>query len=253
MSRGWQGVVLKALGASEHLLAVVSTSAPAPRVRRVRFLASTLFQQVRPEPATWLRFWFPDPDSGRREFQRAYTIAAADEATGELDVDFVLHEPGGPASEWAATAAAGDRIAVMSMGSTPFRLLRERSGVLLAGDPSSLPAINAIVASLPSEVDVDVVLEHDHGDDELVPLAAHPRLELRRTAREGDDSLAGALAGRDWSGWQVWAAGESGSMKAVRRLLRSNSGVARSDVHAQAYWIEGRAMGTARGTGRETP
>lgn len=245
MARGLQGALLRVLGARDHVATVTSILDVAPGFRRVRFAAPTLFAKVRAEPAAWLRFWFPDPAGGSREFQRAYTIALADTAAGEFDADFVMHTPAGPASAWAAKAVPGDQLSVMSLGSSSYQPAPDASGLLLIGDPSSIPAINAILAATPPKREVELVLERGHDDDELIPVSSHPRLSRRWVQRDGPDSLVESIEGRDWSGWQVWAAGESGSLKAVRSLLRRHPGVAKADTHVQAYWIEGRAMGTA--------
>ncbi|WP_373689306.1 SIP domain-containing protein [Rothia santali] len=69
---------------------------------------------------------------------------------------------------------------------------------------------------------------------------------VRWVARTGPDSLAAEVAGGDLGGFQVWAAGETGSLKGLRPVLRDRLGASRRTAHVQAYWIEGRAMGTAR-------
>ncbi|MFP3471772.1 SIP domain-containing protein, partial [Micrococcus sp. SIMBA_144] len=85
--------------------------------------------------------------------------------------DFVLHEPAGPASAWAATAEPGTTVQATSLGSTRFDLPEELpAGYLLIGDAASTPAINAILSELPAEVPAEVYLEEHDPDDRLIPL-----------------------------------------------------------------------------------
>ncbi|MBM2617486.1 siderophore-interacting protein [Actinoplanes sp. LDG1-06] len=246
MARGWEGAVIKVLGGRDHVLTVTGRREIAPHFVRLSFEAPTLFSKVRPEPAAWLRFWIPDPDGGKREYQRAYTIAEADETAGTIEVDFVLHEPAGPASLWATKVEPGSQVAVVSLGSQPFKLADEVSGVMLVADAASVPAVNGILRTLPAGVDVELVLEQAHAEDEQIPLVGRPGLTVHRVPRQGTDSLVKAVSERIRPGWQFWAAGESGSLKAVRAVARGRAGATKENTYTQAYWIEGKAMGKRR-------
>ncbi|MHC1540374.1 ABC transporter ATP-binding protein/permease [Mycobacterium avium subsp. paratuberculosis] len=262
MARGLQGVMLRSFGARDHTATVVETVRIAPHFVRVRMTSPTLFEDVDAEPAAWLRFWFPDPDGSKTEFQRAYTISEADPAAGRFAVDVVLHDPAGPASRWARTVQPGTTIAVMAlMGSSRFDVPDEQpAGYLLIGDPASIPGMNGIIGVVPDDVPIEMYLEQHHDDDTLIPIAVHPRLRVHWVARRDEKSLAAALESRDWSNWYAWATPEATTLKHVRARLRDEFGFPKSEVHAQAYWSAGRAMGTRRGDeaattddGTETP
>ncbi|MCV7443861.1 ATP-binding cassette domain-containing protein [Mycobacterium paraense] len=249
MARGFQGVMLRSFGARDHIATVIETVRIAPHFVRIRMESPTLFQDAEAEPAAWLRFWFPDPDGSSTEFQRAYTISEADAATGRFAVDVVLHEPAGPASLWARTVAPGATIAMMSlMGSSRFDPPDEQpAGYLLIGDSASIPGINGIVGTVPDDVPIELYLEQHDDNDTLIPLAQHPRLRVHWVARRDERSLAAAIESRDWSNWYAWATPEATTLKHVRTRLRDEFGFPKSEIHAQAYWSAGRAMGTTRG------
>lgn len=249
MARGLQGVMLRSFGARDHTATVLETVRIAPHFVRVRMTSPTLFEDVDAEPAAWLRFWFPDPDGSKTEFQRAYTISEADPATGRFAVDVVLHDPAGPASRWARTVQPGVTIAVMAlMGSSRFDVPDEQpAGYLLIGDSASIPGMNGIIGVVPDDVPIEMYLEQHHDDDTLIPIAVHPRLRVHWVARRDEKSLAAALESRDWSNWYAWATPEATTLKHVRARLRDEFGFPKSEVHAQAYWSAGRAMGTRRG------
>lgn len=248
MSRGFQGVVLRGFGARDHQATVLETVKLAAHFVRIRMVSPTLFEDVVAEPTAWLRFWFPDPDGGSTQFQRAYTLTEADPESGRFAVDVVLHEPAGPASKWARTVVAGATIPVMTLGSNGFRVADEPpSGYLLIGDAASTPAINGIIGAVPADIPIEVYLEQHDDADALIPIAEHPRLRLHRVGRHDASSLASAIEARDWSNWYCWVTPEAASLKQLRTRLRDEFGFPKTEIHAQAYWTQGRAMGTRRG------
>ncbi|OBB80012.1 iron ABC transporter permease [Mycobacterium colombiense] len=255
MARGFQGVMLRSFGARDHTATVIETVRIAPHFVRVRMTSPTLFEDVDAEPAAWLRFWFPDPDGSKTEFQRAYTISEADVPAGRFAVDIVLHDPAGPASSWARTVQPGATIAVMAlMGSSRFDVPDEPpAGYLLIGDSASIPGMNGIIGVIPDDVPIEMYLEQHDDDDTLIPVAQHPRLRLHWVARHDEKSLAAAIESRDWSNWYAWATPEATTLKQVRARLRDEFGFPKSEVHAQAYWSAGRAMGTRRGDEPDAP
>jgi len=249
MARGFQGAMLRGFGARDHTATVIETFLIAPHFVRVRMESPTLFEDAQAEPAAWLRFWFPDPEGSKTEFQRAYTISEADVPAGRFAVDIVLHDAAGPASLWARTVEPGATIAVMSlMGSSRFDVPEEQpAGYLLIGDSASIPGMNGIIGVVPADVPIEMYLEQHDDSDTLIPLAQHPRLRVHWINRRDQKSLAAAIENRDWSNWYAWATPEATTLKHVRTRLRDEFGFPKSEIHAQAYWSAGRAMGTRRG------
>ncbi|KFU77996.1 ATP-binding cassette, subfamily B, IrtA [Amycolatopsis lurida] len=252
MARGFQGAVMRGFGARDHEATVVETEEITPRFVRVRFVSPTLFEDVVVEPTAWLRFWFPDPEGGTTEFQRAYTLTEADPEAGTFAIDVVLHEPAGPASRWLREARPGAKVPVMSLGSSSFSVPAEPpAGYLLIGDSASIPAINAILAVVPAEIPIELYLEEHDETDRLIPLGEHARLTVHWAPRLDATSLAAAIETRDWSDWQAWIATEAGSFKHLKTRLRETFGFPKSEVHGRAYWYYGRAMGAFRGEKEE--
>ncbi|WP_394619000.1 siderophore-interacting protein [Lentzea sp. JNUCC 0626] len=246
--RGFTGVMMRGYGAREHEVTVLGTEKITDHFVRMRLHSPTVFEDAMAVPTAWLRFWFPHPADGVSEHQRAYTISSADEATGQFSIDMVLHEPAGPASAWAATVRPGQRIMATSMGSTKFEVPPEPpAGYLLVGDSASLPAINAILGTVPPDVPVEVYLEQHHDADRAIPLTGHPRARIHSVPRLGPASLAAAIEARDWSDWYAWAGPEAGSLKHLRTRLRDEFGFPKSEQYTQAYWYFGLAFGKRRG------
>lgn len=247
MARGFQGVMMRGFGARDHQATVVESTYLTPNMVRLRLVSPTVFEDAVAEPTSYLRFWVPDPDGSKTEHQRGYTMSEMDPETGHFAVDVVLHEPSGPASKWARTAKPGDTIPVMALGATGFTVPEDLpAGYLLIGDAAAIPAINGIIGVLPHDIPIEVYLEEHDENDLLIPIAEHPRLQVHWVKRHDATSLAAAIEARDWSDWYCWVTPEAGSLKHLRTRLKDEFGFPKSELHAQAYWTQGRAMGTDR-------
>ena len=248
-SRGLTRVMMKVYGAKDHLATVVDTEFLAPHFVRVRMHSPTLFQDPKAiiAPTAYLRFWFPDPSGSGREHQRGYTISEATPAEGKFAVDFVLHEPAGPASSWAAAVQPGATIEVTSLASTAFKVADPLPhGYLLVGDAAAIPAVNDVINALPGTVPVELYMELHNDQDKAIPLASHPALRVHWIDRKDETSLAQAIESRDWSGWQAWVATEAGSLKHLRTRVLSEFALTGSSLAARAHWYEGRPFGKRR-------
>jgi ATP-binding cassette subfamily B protein IrtA len=247
MARGFQGAIMRGFGARDHQATVVGTEWRAPNLVRIRMVSPTLFEDAVAEPTSWLRFWFPDPEGSKTEFQRGYTIVEADVSTGHFAIDVVLHDPSGPASQWARGVTPGATIPVTTLGSAGFSVPEEPpAGYLLIGDAAATPAINGIIGAVPHDIPIEVYLEQHDESDLLIPIVEHSRMRVHWIVRADATSLAAAVEGRDWSDWYCWVTPEAGSLKHLRTRLRDEFGFPKTEIHAQAYWTEGRAMGTRR-------
>ncbi|RBY94532.1 siderophore-interacting protein [Blastococcus sp. TBT05-19] len=106
---------------------------------------------------------------------RTYTVRAARPELLEVDVDFVLHGATGPASAWAESAAAGDEVVLVGpnarfpgpTGGYEWHPPADASCLLIAGDETAVPAICAIVESLPEGRHARVLLEVPTAGDAL--------------------------------------------------------------------------------------
>lgn len=246
--RGIQGAMMRVTNVREHTARVIGKEVITPGFLRIHMHSETLFEDAELAPTAWLRFWFPDHTGKDFEHQRAYTISSGNAESGHFSADFVIHEPVGPASAWAQRCGEGDTIEVTTLGSSKFELPTELpAGYLLIGDAAGIPGLNGLIAALPNDVPVELYLEEHRPEEREIPLAEHPMLRTHRVRRHGPQSLVDAIEVRDWSNWYVWATPESASLKHLRARLKNEFGFPKSEIHAQAYWIEGRAMGKMRG------
>ena len=176
---------------------------------------------------------------------RDYTVRAYDPAARELSIDMVLH-PHGPGGRWAAQAAPGQRIGVL--GPRGSFLVRDvLDWYVLAVDETALPAMARWLERLRPDVPVTAFVEVDDERDEL-ELATRADATVTWLHRRGTpagrsrvlERAVRALPLPPGRGF-VWVAGESGSLKPLRRYLSRDLGLHRDAYDVDGYWKLGAA------------
>ncbi|MGO1665169.1 SIP domain-containing protein [Candidatus Corynebacterium faecigallinarum] len=185
--------------------------------------------------------WPKDP----RALSRVYTVRRWNPETGELDVDFIKHGTG-IATSWAYRAQPGDRVHVA--GPAASLALPDADWLLVAGDDTALPAIARLLEELPADAKAQVFIEIAHTAHRLT-LRELPGVRVSWLVRDGAPAgsttlLLDAVKGSDW--WDgaafAWIAGESAAVKAIRRHLVEERGLAKQDVQFTGYWRCGEVI-----------
>ncbi|MDN3022676.1 siderophore-interacting protein [Streptomyces sp. S.PB5] len=208
----------------------------------------------------WWQAWRELPDDVRA-VMRSYTLRALRRGPDEIDIDFVLHgvepdaaTPAGPASRWAAQATAGDRVLLLGPAVADNRAIRFRPAddtdlVLVWGDETAVPAVSAIVESLPAGTRAKVWLEVQHAED-IQDLATEADAEVTWFVRdqqagdgtEGSPMALGAIRDAQLPPAErpcVWIAGESSCVKQLRRHFVGERRIDRRSVTFVGYWRQG--------------
>ncbi|MFH9431157.1 siderophore-interacting protein [Streptomyces sp. NPDC017615] len=201
----------------------------------------------------WWHGWRELPDDVRA-VMRSYTLRAARRDPDEIDIDFALHgtEPGapvpaGPASRWAAGAAAGDRVLLLGPAVADNRAIRFRPPedtdlIVLWGDETAVPAATAVLESLPASARVHAWLEVPHaGDVQDVRTEADARITWL-VRHEGAPSAVDALRAAELPPHArpyVWLAGEAGQVRELRRHFVGERDTDRRRVTFVGYWRRG--------------
>ncbi|MFE7513364.1 siderophore-interacting protein [Streptomyces sp. NPDC057540] len=195
-----------------------------------------------------------------RAVMRSYTVREQrTEPVGEVDIDFALHEDGGPACRWASRAEPGDRVVVLGPAvaantGVRFQLPADADSVLIWADETALPAASAILEWLPAETRARVFLEVPYSGDRT-ELATEADATVTWLVREeGAPSAVEAVSGAELPGEApyVWIAGESGSVKALRRHFVRERGLDRRRVTFVGYWRKGLSEDALREVPDET-
>jgi NADPH-dependent ferric siderophore reductase len=182
----------------------------------------------------------------RRSWIRNYTIRRYRPADQEIDIEFVLHPGGGPASTWAANARAGDPAGIFDEGVSYLPPAHAR-WQLLVGEESAVPAILGILEKAHPDLKAEVFLEipssADIRHDIIVPGGAR----VHWVAREDNTLVPGATVlgvvkevELPVGPFYTWVAGESALPTGLRRHLVNDLGVPKSDISFIGYWKHGK-------------
>ena len=166
-----------------------------------------------------------------------YTIRRHDAATGEVDIDLVVHGHG-RAGAWASGALPGDRVAF----GDPRGLYQPPSGAIeqvFVTDATGLPALARLSEQLPAGVRAVAaveVAEESHrmpiGDGSL-----SVRWIVGRGNGVGPSAITEALRALPISDdCYVWVAGEAGELRSARRYLRHERGLSADRYAVIGYW-----------------
>ncbi|MEU8762040.1 siderophore-interacting protein [Streptomyces sp. NPDC048659] len=195
-----------------------------------------------------------------RAVMRSYTVREQRHSpVPEMDIDFAVHEDGGPACRWAQHAKPGDRVVVLGPAvadntGVRFRLPEDADSVLIWGDETALPAVSGILEWLPAETRAHVYLEVPYSGDRM-ELATEADATITWLVREeGAPSAVEAVTSAELPGEApyVWIAGESGAVKALRRHFVRERGLDRRRVTFVGYWRKGLSEDSLREVPDET-
>ncbi|MFK7087346.1 siderophore-interacting protein [Chromobacterium violaceum] len=170
---------------------------------------------------------------------RDYTPRRFDPAAGELDIDFVVHA-GGVAASWALDAKPGDKLGIG--GPRGSRVIPQGfDWHWLLGDESALPAIARRLEELPENAQGLALILADSSYCRQA-LSAPAGIEVIWLYRDRDANLERTLSLHDFPAGEgfVWAAGESGEMRAIHQQLKQR-GLPKERMRVAGYWKRGDA------------
>lgn len=237
MSRGVEGIIMKAYKTDDYKLTVTSRESVTDKYVRVGFTGGGLLKDHAVHPTQWVRLWIDD-GSGK-ERQRGYTLVQQDPTTDTFAIEFALHY--GPASVWAENAKAGDVLeATLMRGSngSNFSIPEPTpSEFLIFGDTASLPAINTILDAI-GETPAKVWLEWQYESDKTLPVHAGDNTEVTWLQRIDDGRLLREQAEEltPTPGVFAWVACDGRTTRSIVKALKTTHGFAKESIKSQAYW-----------------
>ncbi|RBM17579.1 siderophore-interacting protein [Streptomyces sp. PT12] len=170
---------------------------------------------------------------------RTYTVRAWDPRARELTLDFVVHGDRGLAGPWATAARRGDVLRFVGPGGA----YAPEPGVgwhLLVGDESALPAIAAAVERMPAGAALRAFVEIEGPEEEqkITSPDGTGVTWLHRGGRPVGEALVETVRALAFPSpdVQVFAHGEAGMVKELRRHLRLERAVPRERLSLSGYW-----------------
>lgn len=218
-------------------LQVISSTSVTPHMLRVTLGGAEIDSFPGDQESAYIKLIFPAPGSAKN-LMRTYTVRH--QRADQFDVDFVLHEPAGPAAQWAKDARPGDSILIGGPG--PKKLADNSADwFLIAGDMTALPAISVNLEQLPANATGHAVIEVIDEQD-IQPLRHPAGVELHWliNPHPGEDSqlLVNRVRELPWLPGRpsIWAACEFSAMRALRQHFKEERQVERRDLYISSYW-----------------
>ena len=222
----------------------------SPAMLRITLHGAELEGFAPEAPASYIKLIFPEPgqteperplpDAPRPKSMRTYTPLAVRPSAHEVDVDFVLHGDG-PAATWAAQAKVGQVLFLMGPG-PGYPVDATVANYLLIADDSALPAVETILAALPSSASAELLLEVISAEEERA-LTSAARITAHWLPRGTNHALAGqplekALRSmpKIAADTKIYIACEAAAMRSIRTLLIEELGVDRKQIVGRGYW-----------------
>lgn len=211
-----------------------------PHMRRITLSHERLRELEVKQPGQWLSILFPATE-GNKQQSRPYTIRRFDANRGTLAIDFALHGDTGCASRWASRARVGD-VLHLSKPRRGYNVDPTKQRHILIGDATFLPAASEILEALPEGVEAHGFFEvASAADEQDLPTGAHLTLKWLHAHSHfpgATDQLEQEvrLAKLSFENCQVWLAGESSMIRAIRAYLLKEVGLERAALQAHGYW-----------------
>jgi NADPH-dependent ferric siderophore reductase len=176
-------------------------------------------------------------DAGDAQVRRDYTPRRFSREARELTIEFALHGDG-TASDWARTAAVGQRLLIGGPRGSMIVPLTLGWHVLI-GDATALPAIARRLEELPAGSRAFVFVLADEADRRVFAGSAQADVQWLASS----DALLAALRALDLPAADTgfaWGGGEAALMAQVRQVL-ADKGVPKGHMRVSAYWKRGVA------------
>lgn len=191
-----------------------------------------------PDPQTG-EIVLPDPNraNGPKPLMRDYTPRAYDVTKGLLTLDFALHQPAGPATQWALHSRVGDALHIGGpRGSTVWP--ETSAQFVMIGDETALPAIGRRLEKAEANAKITalaVVESAAERQNWATQGEADIRWHYRAAGDYGLEAIEKLSLTEDAF---IWVAGESSWVRSIRTLL-TQKGINPRRIKASGYWRKG--------------
>jgi len=242
--------------APPRLAQVKQTRRLTPNMQRVTFSGDALLGFPTHAASANIKLLLPHADQdmatyqasllgeGKKPIKRTYTVVEYRQSSNELDIDFALHDDGGPATQFALSAQAGDKVGIAGPSSTKLVDLNA-NWFLIAGDMTALPAIEANIKQLPPDASGYIVVEvQDEGDkrDFQLPETINMQWLINSDPSLRNSALANTVINLPWLRGvpNVWIAGESDTVRTLRGYFAKTKQLDREHRYTSGYWQIGQ-------------
>jgi len=157
-----------------------------------------------------------------------------------MDIDFVDHGDGGPASAWARQAKVGDVCGFAGPGPVKVQSFHADSYLVVA-DMSALPVAAATLEAMPPDAKGTAIFEIMSPDDRQdfpIPAGIETHWVVNPDPHHSSPEIPDMIAAMEWPDGviQTCIAGESGMIKLLRQHLLVDKALPKQDCYISGYW-----------------
>lgn len=177
---------------------------------------------------------------GPRPTVRTYTVRNIRPDACEMDIDFVDHGDGGPASAWARRAQPGAFCGFAGPGPVKVDRFYAESYLVIA-DMSALPVAGATLEAMPQDAKGTAIFEimsEADKQDLSIPEGIQTHWIVNADPHHSSPVIPDMIANLDWPEGvvQTCIAGESGMIKILRQELLVRKAMPKQDCYISGYW-----------------
>ena len=193
------------------------------------------------QPGCYVKLLIPDSsDPGGKARARTYTARSFDPQRKTITIEFAIHHPAGPATQWALDAQVGDQIGLKGPGMLKIDPTRG-DWHLFAADMSALPAAISVMESLPAYAKGYAFLEITNAADQqrlnipegiAVQWLIHPNPKVKSTQQLEAIKQVAILAGVP----NVFVAGELSTIREIKDYLVNEDSYDSAYAYISSYW-----------------
>jgi len=177
---------------------------------------------------------------GPRPTVRTYTVRQMRKEKNEIDIDFVNHGDGGPASAWARRAKAGSFCGFAGPGPVKVKTFYANSYLIVA-DMSALPVAAATLEAMPEDAIGTAffeIMDEKDRQDFRIPKGIQCNWIINSKPHVPNDTIPQMVKALEIPEGvlQTCIAGESGMIKTLRQELLVEQGLPKDDCYISGYW-----------------
>ena len=181
----------------------------------------------------------PNAEGQMKNKVRTYTIRSLDREREVLTIDFALHQPAGPATQWALNAQVGDSIELKGPGNLKF----DPAGgdwYLFAADMAALPAALAVMESLDPAAQGFAILEITDEQDQqdlAIPEGIEVTWLIHPHPESSSQQQLNAIKNLKFPEGEpnIFVAGELGTIREIKQYLQEKE-LPGPNTYISSYW-----------------
>lgn len=233
------------------IFTVVAAWSLTPNMIRVTFTAPEIAEMDSGCAGANCKLFLPQPDQSLSDFTaqldggprpdvRTYTVRNIRTEQCEMDIDFVDHGDGGPASAWARRAKPGNFLGFAGPGGVKVASYYA-DRYLVVADMSALPLAGATLEAMPEDATGTAIFEifaDEDRQDFRIPKGIECHWIVNPDPHVSNENIPEMVKDLDWSSdvVQCCIAGESGMIKTLRQYLLVERGLPKGDCYISGYW-----------------